>query len=243
MVQGAKIGFVEGPSNVLPLLNALLPGIDPNDLRKCFLTFNFIMNICTMCPIVNSSDANRYYDDLTDEEHIICEQTAGFEDFLIQFLDRIFMWIESNSLEFTRMELSDNNFSDVKSKTDSMSEGALILLVTTVLMQCSTDIFVSALKKLYNFVTSRLMELNVSGKLVATLCHAFVKVNPAETMKMLVPYLCDTIERLLDEHDDVMNEERLNGELLYNLLLLSEVRCLYTSIFFLYLFAFLAIVY
>ncbi|KRT85387.1 hypothetical protein AMK59_1215, partial [Oryctes borbonicus] len=223
MVQGKRNGFLEGPTNVLPLLNALLPGIDPNDIRKCFLTFNFIMNICIMCPIVNSSDANRYYNDLTEEEHIVCEQTAGFEDFLIQFLDRIFMWIESNSLEFTRMELSDNNFNDVKSKVDSMSEGALILLVTTVLMQCSTDIFISALKKLYNFVTNRVMELNISGKLIATLCHAFVKVNAKETMKMFVPYLCSTIERMLDEHEDVMNEERLNGELLYNLLLLSEV--------------------
>ncbi|KAK9752668.1 Proteasome-substrate-size regulator, mid region [Popillia japonica] len=42
-------------------------------------------------------------------------------------------------------------------------------------------------------------------------------------MKVFVPHLCDTIEQLLDEHEDVMNEERLNGELLYNLLLLSEI--------------------
>ncbi|KAK9752669.1 Proteasome-substrate-size regulator, mid region [Popillia japonica] len=61
MVQGKRNGFPEGPTNVLPLLNALLPG------RAYYL---------------------------------------------------IFMWIESNSLEFTRMELSDNNFSDVKMQYD-----------------------------------------------------------------------------------------------------------------------------
>lgn len=31
--------YKEGPTHVIPLLMAILPGIDPNDIRKCFITF------------------------------------------------------------------------------------------------------------------------------------------------------------------------------------------------------------
>ncbi|XP_022913061.1 proteasome activator complex subunit 4A-like [Onthophagus taurus] len=223
MVQGPRNKYPDGPTHVIPLLMNILPGIDPNDMRKCFLTFNFIINFCTLCPLVNCSEASTYYDDLTEEEHIVCEQTADFENFLMQFLDKLFMWIESNSLEFTRMELSDQHFNDVKSKSEGLAENGLIQVMTAVLTQCPTDLFIMALKKTFNFATTRIMELNISAKLVATLCRSFSKVNAKETLKLFVPYLCTTFESLAAEHGDVKNEERLNGELLYNLLLLSEV--------------------
>lgn len=76
---------------------------------------------------------------------------------------------------------------------------------------------------MYNFVTSRIFELKVSGNMVATICQAFVGINPRETMKLFMPYLCETVERLLNETDDVENEENLNQELLYNLLILTHV--------------------
>lgn len=30
--------FPEGPSHVLPLLSSCLPGIDPNDIKKCIVS-------------------------------------------------------------------------------------------------------------------------------------------------------------------------------------------------------------
>ena len=104
-----------------------------------------------------------------------------------------------------------------------MTESALINVITTVLTQCSHEIFTTALRRVHKFVTTRIMELNISGRLLGLMCHAFVKINPSETMKIFVPYLCTTVEMLLDEHDDMVNEERVNQELLYNMLLLSEV--------------------
>jgi proteasome activator subunit 4 len=47
-------------------------------------------------------------------------------------------------------------------------------------------------------------------------------VNPEETLRMLLPHLCDTVLSLV-ESDDILEEEILDNELLYNLLLLSEV--------------------
>jgi hypothetical protein len=52
--------------------------------------------------------------------------------------------------------------------------------------------------------------------------HLF-QVNPEETLRVLVPHLCDTVLTLVDS-DDILGEEILDNELLYNLLLLSEVR-------------------
>jgi proteasome activator subunit 4 len=47
-------------------------------------------------------------------------------------------------------------------------------------------------------------------------------VNPDETLRVLVPHLCNTVLTLVDS-DDILEEEILDNELLYNLLLLSEV--------------------
>lgn len=74
---------------------------------------------------------------------------------------------------------------------------------------------------MYNFVQSRIFEPKVSGKLIAVACQAFCRVNPVEVMKMFVPYLCDNLEVLLTE--DVIKEEHVDNELIYNLLILSEV--------------------
>lgn len=137
-MQGKSYNYPDGPTHVVPLLTALLPGIDPNDIRKCFMTFNFITHFINMVPIVNSSEASRYYDDLTEEEHIICEATAGFEDFVLQLFDRLCIWIDSSSLEFTRLEQSDQ---ESKSIAESMAESALMSVITSILTQSSTEIF------------------------------------------------------------------------------------------------------
>ncbi|XP_031327424.1 proteasome activator complex subunit 4B-like [Photinus pyralis] len=220
MADGAKNNYPEGPTHIFPLLTSFLPGIDPNDIRKCLMTFNLISHFSNLAPLVNSSEANNYYDDLTEEEHIICEASAGLEDFVLQFFDRICAWVESNSLDFVRLEHSDN---DNKSILESVSETALFSVINALLYQCSPEIFTAALRKVHSFATNRILELKVSGKLVAILCACFAKTNPKETLKLFVPDLCDTIERLLGDDEDISKEEQLNDELLYNLLLLSEV--------------------
>lgn len=68
---------------------------------------------------------------------MICIATAGFEDFVLQFMDRSFILIESSSLENTRLDRD----SDKMSKLENMAESALSSSFTTLLMQTSTEIF------------------------------------------------------------------------------------------------------
>lgn len=137
-MQGKKYNYPEGPTHVVPLLMALLPGIDPNDIRKCFVTFNFLTHFINMVPLINSSEASSYYNDLTEEEHIVCEASAGFEDFVLQLFDRLCMWIESSSLEFTSHEQPGQHN---KSKSESVAESALNSVILSVLAQSSPEIF------------------------------------------------------------------------------------------------------
>lgn len=59
-------GYQEGATHVLPLLMSVLPGIDPNDSLKCFVTFQFISTFATMVPLVDCSRASDHWKDLTE---------------------------------------------------------------------------------------------------------------------------------------------------------------------------------
>ena len=65
-----------------------LPGIDPNDVLKSMKALQLISLYCTLVPFVDCSQAGQYYKDLTEEEELICSQTAQLEDFVVEFLDR-----------------------------------------------------------------------------------------------------------------------------------------------------------
>lgn len=66
LVQGLRYGYPEGPTHVIPLLMYTLPGIDANDFKKLFVTFQFISMFVTLVPIIDSSKASEHYTDLTE---------------------------------------------------------------------------------------------------------------------------------------------------------------------------------
>lgn len=74
LVEG--IQYKEGPTHVMPLLFATLPGIDPNDVRKSFVTFQFITTFTNMIPIVDCSAASTHWNDLTS----VSRKQNGFEN-------------------------------------------------------------------------------------------------------------------------------------------------------------------
>lgn len=71
------------------------------------------------------------------EESIVCNATAQLEDFLVQFIDRLFILVESSVLESTRLERDQEN----RSAMESLAEGAIDSITKSVLDQTSTAIF------------------------------------------------------------------------------------------------------
>lgn len=128
-------GYTTGKTHVIPILYAILPGIDPNDFRKTSITLEFLTSFALLVPIIDCSKAGQYYEDLTDEEILICDQTAEFEGFVIQYLDKVFAIIESSSQDVIRMEQSDAD--SVRSKLESIAETLLQSSTHGILGQCS----------------------------------------------------------------------------------------------------------
>lgn len=59
--------------------------------------------------------------------------------------------------------------------------------------------------------------------MVAVVAHCFTLVNPAETLKVFLPYLFDSIEEALHENPHISKDEHVDAKFLFNLLILSEV--------------------
>ncbi|XP_065305913.2 proteasome activator complex subunit 4A-like [Dermacentor albipictus] len=221
LVQGGRF-FPEGPSHVVPLLNSCLPGIDPNDIRKCIVTFQFISTFATLVPLVDCSKAVSIRTDLTEIEQDVCLATAGFEDFVLQLMERCFSLIENSSLENpTRLDRD----TDKMNTEENILEVGLSSTFSSILTQCSPNIFQAALQKLHSFVSNRILETRVSGRYVANLCRCMARVNPNLALATFVPHFTKLVLALTGS-EEVATEELLDDELLFDLLLLSEmVRC------------------
>uniref|UniRef100_A0A6Q2Y7R3 Proteasome activator subunit 4 n=1 Tax=Esox lucius TaxID=8010 RepID=A0A6Q2Y7R3_ESOLU len=207
--------FPEGPTHMLPLLMRALPGVDPNDFSKCMITFQFIATFATLVPLVDCSSAVHERSDLTEVEREMCSASVEFEDFVLQFMDsRCFALIDSSTLEQTREETETEKMTHL----ESLVELGLSSTFSTILTQCSMDIFKVALEKVFNFATTNIFETRVAGRMVADMCRATSKCHPAESLKLFVPHCCGAINQM-----EVLSEEELDKELLWNLQLLSEV--------------------
>ncbi|XP_030627610.1 proteasome activator complex subunit 4A [Chanos chanos] len=217
LVTGGQ-GFAEGPTHVLPLLMRALPGVDPNDFSKCMITFQFIATFVTLVPLVDCSSVVHERNDLTEVERELCSASAEFEDFVLQFMDRCFALIDSSTLEQTREEMETEKMTHL----ESLVELGLSSTFSTILTQCSKEIFQVALEKVFIYATTNIFETRVAGRMVADMCRAAAKCHAEESLKLFVPHCCNAITQLM-ANEEVLNEEELDKELLWNLQLLSEV--------------------
>jgi proteasome activator subunit 4 len=63
--------FSQGQTYVLPLLMAVLPGIDSNDFKKTAVTFQFLNAILMLITCVDCSSAVNTRTDLTEVRNIL----------------------------------------------------------------------------------------------------------------------------------------------------------------------------
>lgn len=214
-------GYTSGRTHVIPILYATLPGIDPNDFKKLSVTLQFLSSFALLVPIVDCSKAHLYYNDLTEEETLICGQTAEFEGFVCGYMERMFALIESSSQDVTRMEQTDSD--SLRSKLETVIESLLQSSTHGILGQCSDEIALVATRKLIDYIKSNLFEPRVAAHLVASLVRVFGRVCGAEIRKSLVPYIINTITKYIAEHDDIDALDKQSDEMLYFTILLMSV--------------------
>lgn len=215
-------GYTTGKTHVIPILFATLPGIDPNDCKKTSVTLQFLTTFALMVPIVDCSKAHLYYD-LTEEEALICGQTAEFEGFVLQYLDKIFALIESSSSDVTRME-QNSDTDNLRTRMEAIIESLIQSSTHGILGQCSDEIILSATRKLVDYIKSTLFEPRVAAHLIASLVRVFARVAGPEISKSLVPFVVSTINRYMQEHEnDISLLEKQSDEMLYYTILLMAL--------------------
>ncbi|XP_076463728.1 proteasome activator complex subunit 4B-like [Babylonia areolata] len=212
--------YPDGPNHVIPLLQLALPGIDSNDFKKTLVTLQMISTFTALIPIVDCSEAPQVRSDLTEQEAELCSATAQFEDFILEFLNRIMSIIENSTQE------AASGAVDRLTPEQNMLEMGLASTVTSVLQQCSKPIFMSALNKVNRFIMENVFEPKVGGRLASSLCRACARVRPEETLKLLLPPLCAKINNFAVEHTGFATEEHLDNSFLWNILMVSQLmRC------------------
>lgn len=221
MVRPCKF-FPEGPSHVVPLLLNSLPGIDSNDMRKCMAVFKFIATIAAHVQLRDYSYLVDERPDLTLEQQQLCLSTSQFEDFVVQLLDKCFILIENTA---TSSIANLDQEKQLRSGEEGFIEASISSVGMSILAQSSPEIRLAALDKLYSHVTRHIFDTKTQGKAIATLCLACAKTTPKETLAKFLPHFGRLI-LTLTENEEVFQESILDDELLFSLLLVSEiVRC------------------
>lgn len=213
-------GYVEGKAQVIPILMGLLPGLDPNDFRKTCLVLQFYVSFSLLVPMVDCSKASQHYDDLTEEEIGLCEQTAVMEDFVLQFMERIFVLIDARSSPTFRLAIVDGDSS--VSKLESIAESSILSSVHTILSQSSKEIIALAAHKLIQFVRTHIFESKVAASLVGGMVRIMGRVAGHSYYKAIVPYLLQTLREFFDD-PEVPQADKQREEFLYYLQLLLNV--------------------
>ena len=84
--------FPAAPTHILPLLRFVLPGIDPNDFRKSMSSFTLISAIISLIPLVDCTPCLNAGIEMTEIERELCLASGQFEDFVLQFIDRYYVY-------------------------------------------------------------------------------------------------------------------------------------------------------
>ncbi|XP_070577632.1 proteasome activator complex subunit 4-like isoform X2 [Ptychodera flava] len=220
LLRGGK-WLPDGPTHLMPLLQLVLPGIDPNDIGKSMVTFQVVSTFVSLVPVVDCSEAVHLRDDLTDIEREVCSSSAQFEDFILVFMDRCFSLIESSTPDPATRHHIDTS----KNQLESVLEIALSSTFSSLLTQSSPQLNQVALDKLYGFVTTHVFDTKVAGKMLADICRVSARVNPDTALKKFIPHCCEVILSHMSA-EGVQKEQELDDELLFKLQILSEiVRC------------------
>ncbi|XP_074596123.1 proteasome activator complex subunit 4A-like [Brevipalpus obovatus] len=218
MIDGLE-RYDEGKSHLIPLLFALLPCLDPNDVKKSVNAFSLIKNLLTSVPIMDCSSIPEK-NDLTEIEYNICLETSRFEEFVSIFVDKVLSLIETFTSEH-RPEKIDND-PVRQGRDESFFETSMISCLSIVLQHSSPQIFETALSRLFSFMNGKLFEDQITCRTLASVCGLFTKAHPVLAMKKFLPYLISIIRRATD-NEDVYSEESIDEHLTFALQILGEV--------------------
>ncbi|PSR78700.1 hypothetical protein BD289DRAFT_376386 [Coniella lustricola] len=129
-----------------------------------------------------------YKEELSDEDeaNIVRSSTAGFGEFVITLLGKVFALLEN---------LPDASQVRANSPEDNVIN-TLPAALTPLFASLSPELFDLALEKVANFVSSHVV--HQARDAMAWICNALCKVHPEKTLKTFIPMLIVNIRNEID---------------------------------------------
>ncbi|KAL7297989.1 hypothetical protein TKK_0008999 [Trichogramma kaykai] len=219
MLQGSRYAnteytYAEEPEKVIPLIYSFLPGlIGSTDLFTTTLTSR---SLTAFFEFMIIADCSKSKEMIRENECQLRQDTSQLEDLVLEILEKIFSIIDKSSLEWVASDQSrENDLSNV----EVIAIHKVFEMIYAMLMNCSSAIFKSALKKFTEFVLSNTYTSKVSISSCCELADHFVRVNAHETQKALLPSLMDEI--LANDYTEEQNEFHSSPRLNFCLSLLQ----------------------
>ncbi|CAF1048161.1 unnamed protein product [Adineta steineri] len=212
--------YCQGQMYVLPLLLSVLPGIDLNDLKKMSVTLEFLDTILLVISCIDCSSAINNRNDLTEIEKEVCLLTKQFEDFIIEFLNRIFKMINILSTDISDALIIDTDINTI----DNTIKSKLTSIIFNIVQHSSNKIFQIVRDKIINYITGECLSPKVRD-IISSLVQGLIKGNPIETLKYLLPKTCQSIENILNDSQSnlFLIDDKDNIELISYLTLFSDL--------------------
>ena len=210
------------PGKALDLLHSLLPGIDVNDIWKCTDIFVMMSDLLEMIPLTDVS--RKTVKGETQERLVLAGQTASFENFVHEFMNRCFTLIE-NSVR-VNIRSDGGNTDEYLNDEEIAADAAINDTFGRMCMNSSPEIFDVIFGKLRSYLSGKIIEPTVAGGILASMCKSMVQCNPEKSLAFFVPYLGRALVNRIGERGtkgDEDNDDKVDEELQFNMQLLGEV--------------------
>uniref|UniRef100_A0A914WJL6 Proteasome activator Blm10 mid region domain-containing protein n=1 Tax=Plectus sambesii TaxID=2011161 RepID=A0A914WJL6_9BILA len=211
-------------SHVISLLNAVLPGLDANDIGKSMVTFQTIGLLCALVPIVDCSEAVHVRDDLTEEERELCSATSNFEGIVELLMTRMFALIETcaHGQSMTTVQSSLTAKAQAKfSFEENLMKNGIFSVFRTLVGNCSTPIYKVAVDRLFDFVNENMFDSRIAADTLAEMIFCAVRTNPAESLPRFLNLIMKRLRAAVSE--DTHTEEEVDSAVIWYIVLASQL--------------------
>ncbi|XP_055341641.1 proteasome activator complex subunit 4A-like [Paramacrobiotus metropolitanus] len=215
--------YKDGRKHVVPLMLALLPGIDSNDVRKTVSTLGFFSTIATMIPLrpcYDQADSAQ----VTSDDREVCGQTAEFENILLQLLDKCLAMLDNFAVEPGARTDHMKGVGLEANMEEKIVKMRMEMLWFAILTQVDDNTAQLLADKLYSAASSRIYPVQQLGaSLVSYMCTVVMRLRPEIGKTRLLHACIRLLEIRLAERDNVMDLTNLDDELLWSLKLVGDV--------------------
>ncbi|KAL3074330.1 hypothetical protein niasHS_015160 [Heterodera schachtii] len=183
------------------ILNNILPGIDVNDIVKSSLVFQICVILLMLIPIDDCSQERLTREDLTEEEKELCSETASFDCFINQLMEKVFGMIEmlGSSAPTDRHSLTKNDLRSAGSLEEKVIQQGTVSVFCTLLSNCSASFFQQISDRFFAFVNEHAFNSRPALDTVTKMATSLVQYHPSVEFPRLFNLSIEKFDKHFDE--------------------------------------------